>query len=116
MKNNTNKSTLLAIACFVALGFFATLTAHAQEDNPLISSPLITTTGANVLGSGQLMWSGDINAYRLHSIWDGADLNTYNVLGVNTGLRWVICSKAELTIGVSAEHARGRGVLDTLSF
>lgn len=116
MKNNTNKSTLLAIACFVALGFFATLTAHAQEDNPLISSPLITTTGANVLGSGQLMWSGDINAYRLHSIWDGADFNNYNVLGVNTGLRWGIGSKAELTIGVSAEHARGRGVLDTLSF
>ena len=46
MKNSTNKSTLLAIACFVALGFFATLTAHSQEDNPLISSPLITTTGA----------------------------------------------------------------------
>ena len=64
MKNSTNKSTLLAIACFVALGIFATLTAHAQEDNPLISSPLVTTTGANVLGSGHLLLSGDVNASR----------------------------------------------------
>lgn len=115
MNNNTNKSTLLAIVCFIALGFFATLSAHAQNDNPLTSSPLITTTGANVLGSGQLMLSGDINAYRLHSVWDGADFNNYNVLGVNTGLRWGIGSKAELTLGISAEHAQGR-VFDTLSF
>ena len=115
MKNNTNKSTLLAIACFVALGFFATLTAHAQEDNPLISSPLITTTGPNVLGSGHLMLSGDLNAYRLNSVMDGADFNNYSILGASAGLRWGIGSKAELTIGVSAEHAHGR-VFDTLSF
>ncbi|MBO7489960.1 MAG: hypothetical protein J6T88_06755 [Bacteroidales bacterium] len=115
MKNNsTHKSTLLAIACFVALGFFATLSAHAQNDSSA-TSPLIATTGANVLGSGQLMLSGDLNAYRLHSVWDGDDFNNYNVLGVNTGLRWGIGSKAELTIGVSAEHAHGR-VFDTLSF
>ena len=115
MKNNTNKSTLLAIACFVVLGFFATLTAHAQEDNPLISSPLITTTGPNVLGSGHLLLSGDVNAYRLNSVMDGADFNNYSVLGASAGLRWGIGSKAELTLGVSAEHAHGR-VFDTLSF
>ena len=115
MKNdNTNKSTLLAIACFIALGFFATHSANAQNDSSA-SSPLLTTTGANVLGSGQLMWSGDINAYRLHSLWDGTDFNNYNVFGVNTGLRWGIGSKAELTLGVSAEHAHGR-VFDSLSF
>ena len=115
MKNNsTHKSTLLAIACFVALGFFATLSAHAQNDSSA-TSPLIATTGANVLGSGQLMLSGDLNAYRLHSVWDGDDFNNYNILGVNTGLRWGIGSKAELTLGVSAEHAHGR-VLDSLSF
>ena len=112
--NNTNKSTLLAIACFVALSFFAAHTANAQNDTSA-SSPLVTTTGADVLGSGQLLWSGDLNAYRLHSVRDGADFNNYNILGVNTGLRWGIGSKAELTIGVSAEHARGR-VFDTLSF
>ena len=114
MKNNTNKSTLLAIACFVALGFFAAHSANAQN-GPSASSSLITTTGANVLGSGQLMWSGDLNAYRLHSVWDGAEYNNYSVLGANTGLRWGIGSKAELTLGVSAEHAHGR-VLDSLSF
>lgn len=114
MKNNTNKSTLLAIACFVALGFFATLTAHAQ-DTSLTSSPLVTTTGPNVLGSGHLMLSGDLNAYRLNSVMDGADFNNYSILGASAGLRWGIGSKAELTIGVSAEHAHGR-VFDTLSF
>ena len=115
MKNSTHKSTLLAIACFVALSFFATLTAHAQEDNPLISSPLVTTTGPNVLGSGHLMLSGDINAVRLHSVMDGADFNNYSILGASAGLRWGIGSKAELTLGVNAEHAHGR-VFDTLSF
>lgn len=114
MKNSTNKSTLLAIACFVALGFFATLTAHAQ-DTSLTSSPLVTTTGPNVLGSGHLMLSGDLNAYRLNSVMDGADFNNYSILGASAGLRWGIGSKAELTIGVSAEHAHGR-VFDTLSF
>lgn len=115
MKNNsTHKSTLLAIACFVALGFFATLTAHAQ-DTSLTSSPLVTTTGPNVLGSGHLMLSGDLNAYRLNSVMDGADFNNYSILGASAGLRWGIGSKAELTIGVSAEHAHGR-VFDTLSF
>jgi hypothetical protein len=110
MKNNTNKSTLLAIACFVALGFFATLTAHAQEDNPLISSPLITTTGANVLGSGHLLLSGDINASRLHY-----EYIKLSIIGGGASLRWGIGSNAELTLGVSAEHAHGR-VFDTLSF
>ena len=115
MKNNsTHKSTLLAIACFVALSFFAAHSANAQNDSSA-TSPLIATTGANVLGSGQLMLSGDLNAYRLHSVWDGDDFNNYNILGVNTGLRWGIGSKAELTLGVSAEHAHGR-VFDTLSF
>jgi hypothetical protein len=110
MKNSTNKSTLLAIACFVALGFFATLTAHAQEDNPLISSPLITTTGANVLGSGHLLLSGDINASRLHY-----EYIKLSIIGGGASLRWGIGSNAELTLGVSAEHAHGR-VFDTLSF
>ena len=114
MKNSTNKSTLLAIACFVALGFFATLTAHAQ-DTSLTSSPLVTTTGPNVLGSGHLMLSGDLNAYCLNSVMDGADFNNYSILGASAGLRWGIGSKAELTIGVSAEHAHGR-VFDTLSY
>ena len=115
MKNNTNKSTLLAIACFVVLGFFATLTTQAQEENPPISSPLITTTGANVLGAGHLMLSGNINAYRIHSVWDWEVINNYNALGANAGLRWGIGSNAELTLGVSAEHAQGR-VFDSLSF
>lgn len=110
MKNNsTNKSTLLAIACFVALGFFATLTAHAQ-DTSLTSSPLVTTTGANVLGSGHLLLSGDINASRLHY-----EYIKLSIIGGGASLRWGIGSNAELTLGVSAEHAHGR-VFDTLSF
>ncbi|MBP5328181.1 MAG: hypothetical protein J6Y98_09775 [Bacteroidales bacterium] len=115
MKNSTNKSTLLAIACFVALGIFATLTAHAQEDNPLISSPLVTTTGANVLGSGHLLLSGDVNASRFHSNYLHKDDSKLTTIGGGASLRWGIGSNAELTLGVSAGHAHGR-VFDTLSF
>lgn len=113
-KNDNTKSTLLAAVFFLAMFFGAAVASHAQDDL-LTSSPLVATTGPNVLGSGHLMWSGDLNAYRLHSVWDGSDYNNYNVFGAQTGLRWGIGSKAELTLGVSAEHARGR-VLDSLSF
>ena len=109
-----NKSNLLAVAFFVVMFFGAAVASHAQDTN-LTSSPLITTTGANVLNAGSLMWNGDINSYRLHSAWEGNDRNNYNVLGVNTGLRWGIGSKAELMLGVSAEHGHGR-VMDSLSF
>ena len=115
MKNSTNKSTLLAIACFVALGFFATLTAHAQEDNPLISSPLITTTGANVLGSGHLLLSGDVNATRFHSDYFHKDDSKHNIFGGGASLRWGIGSNAELTLGVSASHAEGY-LFDTITY
>jgi hypothetical protein len=113
-KNDNTKSNLLVVVFFVAMTFSAAGVSHAQDD-PLASSPLVTTTGPNVLGSGHLMLSGDINAYRLHSIMDGADFNNYSVLGASAGLRWGIGSKAELTLGVSAEHAHGR-VFDSLSF
>ena len=109
-----NKSNLLVVAFFVAMFFVASMASHAQ-DTSLTSSTLVTTTGANVLGSGKLMLSGDLNAYRLHSVLDGADFNNYSVLGASAGLRWGIGSKAELTLGVSAEHAHGR-VFDSLSF
>ena len=115
MKQHTNtKTNLLALLFFTIMFFFASMASHAQ-DTSLTSSTLVTTTGANVLGSGHLMLSGDINAYRLHSILDGADFNNYSVLGASAGLRWGLGSKAELTLGVSAEHAHGR-VLDSLSF
>lgn len=115
MKRNDNtKSHLLVVVFFVAMTFSAAGVSHAQDD-PLTSSPLVTTNGANVLGSGKLMLSGDINAYHLHSVLDGADFYNYRILGANAGLRWGIGSKAELTLGVSAEHAHGR-VFDSLSF
>lgn len=113
-KNDNTKSNLLVVAFFVAMTFVAAVASHAQDD-PLASTPLIATTGPNVLGAGHLMWSGDLDFYRLHSVWDGADFNNYNVFGAQTGLRWGIGSKAELTLGVSAEHAHGR-VFDSLSF
>ncbi|MBR6320303.1 MAG: hypothetical protein IKR50_07690 [Prevotella sp.] len=115
MKRNENaKSNLLVVVFFAVMTLGAAIASHAQ-DTDLTSSPLVTTTGPNVLGSGKLMLGGDLNAYRLHSILDGADFNNYSVLGASAGLRWGIGSKAELTLGVSAEHAHGR-VLDSLSF
>lgn len=113
-KNDNTKPNLLVVVFFIVMTFGTAWASHAQDD-PLTSSPLVTTTGPNVLGSGHLMLSGDINAYHLHSVWDGADFYNYNVLGGATGLRWGIGSKAELTLGVSAEHAHGR-VFDSLSF
>ena len=113
-KDDNTKSNFLLVMFFAAMTLGATLAAHAQDD-PLTSTPLVTTTGPNVLGSGRLMWSGDLSAYHLHSVWYGNDFNNYSVLGASTGLRWGIGSKAEQTLGVSAEHAHGR-VLDSLSF
>lgn len=110
MKKNNRKSLVLAVAFFAMMGLGAGMAAHAQDE-----SPLLATTGPSVLGSGHLMWSVDLDAYHLHSIFDGKDYNNYSVLGGATGLRWGIGSKAELTLGLSAEHAHGR-VLDTLSF
>lgn len=112
-KNDYIKSNLLVVAFFLAMTLAAM--ASLAQDAPLTSSPLVTTTGSNVLGAGHLMLSGDLNANRLHSVWDWADFNNYTVLGANAGLRWGIGSKAELTMGLSAEHAHGR-VMDTLSF
>jgi len=110
MKKDNYKSTVSAIVFFAMMVFGACMAARAQEE-----SPLLATTGPSVLGSGRLMWSGDLNAYHLHAILDGEDFNNYSVAGGATGLRWGIGSKAELTLGVGAEHGWGR-VLDTLSF
>ena len=112
--NDKTKSDLLVAIFFAFMTFVATFVSHAQ-DTPLTSTPLVTTTGPNVLGSGHLMWSGDLNAYHLHSSFLGNDINNYSMVGASTGLRWGIGSKAELTLGVSAEHAHGR-VFDSLSF
>ncbi|MBR6900217.1 MAG: hypothetical protein IKN29_08020, partial [Bacteroidales bacterium] len=90
MKRNENaKSNLLVVVFFAVMTLGAAIASHAQ-DTDLTSSPLVTTTGPNVLGSGKLMLGGDLNAYRLHSILDGADFNNYSVLGASAGLRWGI--------------------------
>ena len=115
MRKNNHRIPTLAIAFFVVMTFGATLVSHAQENNSLISSPLVTTTGANVLGSGHLMLSGDLNAYYLHSVWDGTDFNNYSIMESNAGLRWGIGNRAELTLGLTAEHAHGK-VFDTLNW
>lgn len=115
MKQHTNTKTNLLAHLFFAIMFFGAAIASHAQDTTLTSSPLVTTTGPNVLGSGHLMWSADLNAFHLHSIVDGKDFNNYSVLGGATGLRWGIGSKAELTLGLSAEHAHGR-VLDSLFF
>ena len=115
MKNNsTHKSTLLAIACFVALGFFAAHSANAQNDSSA-TSPLIATTGANVLGSGHLLLSGDVNATRFHSDYFHKDDSKHNIFGGGASLRWGIGSNAELTLGVSASHAEGY-LFDTITY
>lgn len=113
-KTDNTRSNIMVAIFFAVMTFGATIVSRAQ-DEPLTSTPLVTTTGPNVLGSGHLMWNGDLNAYHLHSSIDGNDFNNYSVIGASTGLRWGIGSKAELTLGVSAEHAHGR-VLDSLSF
>ena len=79
IRNDGNKSHLLAAIFFAVMTFGSSMASHAQ-DTSLINSPLVTTTGPNVLGSGHLMLSGDLNAYRLHSILDGKDFNNYSVL------------------------------------
>ena len=114
MKRQKNtKSNLLAIAYFVLMLVVSTVAAHAQGDS-LATSPLLRTTGPNVLGAGHLMWSGDINAYYLHNKAVETSTSNYTLTGANTGLRWGIGNRAELTLGFSVLHAAGTFLGDTI--
>lgn len=115
MKRQKNtKSNLLAIAYFALMLVVSTVAAHAQGDS-LAASPLLRTTGPNVLGAGHLMWSGDINAYYLNYKADETRPSKYTLTSANTGLRWGIGNRAELTLGFSVLHAAGTLLGDTMS-
>jgi len=113
-KINTNRtdtmkkqqgSTLAALLFFVLI-IGLSFTSQAQSDS-IPDSPLFSTSGANVLDEGDIMWCNNINIFHGRHKW-GETYNTkYTIFDANSGLRWGIGSRAELTLAFDASHSTG---------
>lgn len=105
MKNHLHisKPTILAIAFFFVMTLVGISAVHAQNDTV---SPLLSTTGPNVLGEGRIQWNTTLQwDYLQYTYISNSNYyRKYNGLGANTGLRFGIGSRTELTLGVEAFH------------
>ena len=95
------KSTILAIA-FFGIMTTVSIAASAQTNS---DSPLITTTGPNVLGQGHIQWNNSLDYH--HSTIN--EINTspktnLNSFGGSTGLRFGVGDRAELTLDLSGAY------------
>ena len=76
--------------------------ANAQNDTV---NPLFSTTGPNVLGQGHIQWNSSLEYYYLTvpmgTSYPNANLNSF---GANTGLRFGIGDRAELTLDVKGAY------------
>ena len=102
MKKNSNfKSTFLAAAFFVIMTFAAVSMANAQNDTV---NPLFSTTGPNVMGEGHLQWNNAVDYYHFNiRNTQGFDANLHCV-GITTGLRLGIGSRAEMTFDLNGRY------------
>ncbi len=86
--------TCTALLFFAAMTLIGVATAHAQDT----VNPLVSTTGPNVLGSGHIQWNTTLQ-------WDHLKYFTQeDILGANTGFRFGVGNRAELTLDVKASH------------
>lgn len=89
--------------------------SQAQNDSTLLTStnPLVATTGPNVLGPGRLMLEGSFEGYmkemsNLVIVTDDGPVGyNYRNLEAKTLLRFGVGSSTELMLGLSASHASG---------
>ena len=103
MKNiHIRKSTILAVAFFGIMTAVSISAANAQID---IDNPLISTTGPNVLGQGRIQWDNSMEYHHL-SITIGKNYPKIklNGFGANTGLRFGIGDRAELTLNLGGAY------------
>ncbi len=95
------KSTILAIA-FFGIMIIVSSVASAQTDS---DSPLVTTTGPNVLGQGHIQWNNSLDYHHSTikpiSTYDKTNLNSF---GGTTGLRFGVGDRAELTLDFSGVY------------
>lgn len=103
---NLDKSLFCAILFFGLMTTVGVATAHAQDT---VTNPLITTTGPNVLGSGRIQWNSDIQYLHygygpIQSTNGGLYNLNSNSFGIETGLRFGIGSRAELTLGLAGAY------------
>lgn len=100
-KVKTLKSTAMAIMFFGLMTIVATLSVQAQTD---LSSPLITTTGPNVLGAGHIQWYSSVEGHDA-SVWNtyGFDAHSYS-FGATTGMRFGVGSRAELAFSMVGNY------------
>lgn len=100
-KVKTLKSTAMAIMFFGLMTIVATVSVQAQTD---LSSPLITTTGPNVLGAGHIQWYSSVEGHDA-SVWNtyGFDAHSYS-FGATTGMRFGVGSRAELAFSMVGNY------------
>ncbi|MBR1833991.1 MAG: hypothetical protein IJ785_00560 [Bacteroidales bacterium] len=96
---HTPKSTLLALFFFLAMALVGSITLHAQDT----VNPLLSTTGPNVLSSGHIYWNTTLRWDHMRYTYSDY-FRQLDGFDANTGLRFGIGSRAELTLGLEAFH------------
>lgn len=98
-QTQSGKSTFLAVLFFAAMTALGSLTLHAQDT----VNPLLSTTGANVLGEGHIQWNSSLQWNHIKNHYSNYT-RQFDGIGINTGFRFGIGNRAELTLGVEAFH------------
>ena len=99
-------SSLCAVLFFAVLFVFSAKVAPAQDT---VNSPLVTTTGPNVLGKGELQWNTQMEYYHLQHFWDAPyGHTTTHGIGLEGNLRWGIGHKAELMFDLNSVTNYGK--------
>lgn len=98
---------ILFIGLMAAVGATA---AHAQ-DTVREYSPLVTTTGPNVLGAGHIQWNSSLEYHHMGANGTNMNYNSHS-FGLQTGLRFGIGSRAELTVDLGGAY----NTFDTVNF
>ncbi len=95
-----NNRPLLAAALLMGLfSLLGAVTAHAQEENPLVA-----TTGPNVLGQGHIQWNSNLEYLHYEINFSHDPTIRVDRFGLGNGLRFGIGNRAELTVDLDCEY------------
>ena len=95
-------SLVCSILFFCLMVTIGVATAHAQ-DTIRENTPLLYTTGPNVLGNGRIQWNNHIEYHHVGSTVGAYDYNSH-CFGLATGFRFGIGSRAELTLDIEGQY------------
>lgn len=100
-KTHFTNSSALAIIFFGILTIVGISVGKAQNDT---INPLFSTTGPNVMGHGHMQWNSAVDYYHFNiKNIQGFDANLHCV-GLSTGLRIGIGSRAEITFDINGRY------------